>query len=137
MDGDIGTMLQAVLSDPAQMAKLTEAAQGLFGGAPQETAPDKEPVRQDAPAFSGDETRILSALGKTLGGNAGSGRSTALLMAMRPYMKPEKKEKLDRAMKLSHSSPAQKKRRLSPSSAVGGTEASLQRENVMSFSSNA
>lgn len=97
MDGDLGSMLQSVLSDPAQMAKLTEMAQGLMGGSPTPTQQQDTP---EAKPFSDAEAGLLSALGKTLGADAGSSRSTALLMAMRPYMKAEKQEKLDRAVKL-------------------------------------
>lgn len=93
MDGDLGALMQSVLSDPAQMAKITELAQGLMGS-------DKpsEPAPAQSPAFSDGESKLLSALGASLGG--GSSRSTALLKAMRPYMRAEKQEKLDRALKL-------------------------------------
>lgn len=100
MDDDLGSMLQSVLSDPAQMAKISEMAQGLMGGAPQTQTQEPPSAPQEQP-FSGTEAKLLSALGRSLGGNGGASRSTALLMAMRPYMKPEKQEKLDRAMKLS------------------------------------
>ena len=92
MDSDIGSLIQSVLSDPEQMAKLTDMAQGLLGGA----APEPEQKKAEMPD---SDAKLLAALGKSLGGS--SSRSTALLMAMRPYMKPEKQEKLDRAMKLS------------------------------------
>lgn len=99
MDGDLGTMLQSVLSDPAQMERLTAMAQGLMGGAAE---PAAEPKPGNAP-FSDGEARLLTALGRSLGGGGQSGsRSTALLTAMRPYMKPEKQEKLDRAMRLTN-----------------------------------
>ena len=43
----------------------------------------------------------MSKLGRAFAGEGlGKSRSTALLMAMRPYMKPEKQEKLDRAMQI-------------------------------------
>lgn len=105
MDGDIGAMLQSVLSDPEQMAKLTQMAQGLMG-AQQEQQTQAEPTAVP-PAVSGGgmpfsigETQLLSALGRAFASGGGKSRSTALLTAMRPYMKPEKQEKLDRAMRL-------------------------------------
>lgn len=91
-------MLQSVLSDPAQMEKLTAMAQGLMGGAAEAEA---KPAPSGAP-FSDGEAKLLSALGRSLGGGQPSSRSTALLTAMRPYMKPEKQEKLDRAMRLTN-----------------------------------
>ena len=105
MENDLNAMLQSVLSDPAQMAKLTRAAQALMGGAesPAPPPPAEDASASAAPAAPGlgaQDMDILSALGGALGGRKEASRSTALLMAMRPYMKPEKREKLDRAMKL-------------------------------------
>lgn len=103
MDGDIGAMLQSVLSDPEQMARLTQMAQGLMGGgAPaQEPSPSVAGPPSAAPATDAQrDARLLSSLGRLFSQNTGQSRSTALLTAMRPYMRPEKQEKLDRAMKL-------------------------------------
>ena len=95
MDADLGSLLNSVLSDPEQMAKISEMAQGLMGGASQSA---EAPA---APSAPGGDAKVLSELGALFGGKTETSRSTALLMAMRPYMKPEKQEKLDRAMKLS------------------------------------
>lgn len=113
MDGDIGAMLQSVLSDPEQMAKITQMAQSLMKGQEAPTglpAPETANTASEAPAaaqqaggtpvFSEGEAKLFSALGKAFASSGGKSRSTALLVAMRPYMKPEKQEKLDRAMKL-------------------------------------
>ncbi len=110
MDGDIGTLIQSVLSDPEQMAKITQMAQGLMGAQSGEGLPPGENEASAAapetggaaPAFSQGETKLFSALGKAFASGSGGkkSRSTELLMAMRPYMKPEKQEKLDRAMKI-------------------------------------
>lgn len=98
MDGDLGSFLQSVLSDPEQMEKITQMAQGLMG---QAAAPAAEPAASEAArtAPAGD-AQLLSLLTKTMAAGAGKSRSTALLTAMRPYMRPEKQEKLDRAMKI-------------------------------------
>ena len=107
MDGDLGQMLQSVLSDPEQMARITQMAQGLMGQgqATAETAPAGPPAPPAPSAaggtgFSQPDAGVLSALVRSFAPNAGKSRSTALLMAMRPYMKPEKQEKLDRAMRI-------------------------------------
>lgn len=107
MDGELGARLESILSDPAQMEKITQLAMGLMGS---ETAPASGEVSQTpptpAPTGAGDilgslgDTRLLSALGKAFSGGGEKNRSTALLVAMRPYMRPEKQEKLDRAMKI-------------------------------------
>ena len=108
MDGDLGTALQSILSDPGQMEKLTQMAQGLMGQLGQSApAGDAQIPQSDPPAASvldslalPSDTRLISALGKAFAGGGGKSRSTALLVAMRPYMRPEKQEKLDRAMKI-------------------------------------
>lgn len=98
MDGDLGAALESVLSDPAQMEKLTKMAQELFGQAGEKSDEQARTEGQAQP--TGVDTKLLGALGKAFSGKAQQSRSTALLMAMRPYMKPEKQEKLDRAMKI-------------------------------------
>ena len=105
MDGDLGSLLSSVMSDPEQMAKLTAAAQSLLGGmdagAPAAEAPS---VAEVPPAPTpGLDGGLAAALGRALGSLQGKGtssRSAALLGAMRPYMRPEKQEKLDRALQI-------------------------------------
>ena len=104
MDGELGAALQNILSDPEQMEKLSQMAKEMFGQAGEHTpeTAEREPeteVKSSAPP-PGADTRLLSALGRAFSKNEEKSRSTALLMAMRPYMKPEKQEKLDRAMQI-------------------------------------
>lgn len=108
MDGDIGAMLQSVLSDPEQMAQITRLAQGLMSAQGEEGLPsppgssegEPPPPAAGMPDFSQGEMKLFSTLGKAFAAGKGNSRSTGLLMAMRPYMKAEKQEKLDRAMKI-------------------------------------
>ena len=98
MENDLSAALESVLSDPAQMEKLTEMAKGLLGQAGQ--APAQTPAAETAAPPTAADSRLLAALGKAFAGGGERSRSTALLVAMRPYMKPEKQEKLDRAMQI-------------------------------------
>ena len=93
MDGDIGDLLQSVLQDPEQMSRIAAAAQSLMGGEPAASAPN--PVSVPPP-----EAKLLSAITGMAGQKGEQSRSAALLNAMRPYMRPEKQEKLDRAMQI-------------------------------------
>lgn len=102
MDGDIGQMLQSVLGDPEQIRKITAMAQSLMSS---ETEPGTssipEPVTSPGKTLgSGSEAKLLSALSGMMGQKGEQSRSAALLSAMRPYMRPEKQEKLDRAMQI-------------------------------------
>ena len=101
MDGDLAARLEAVLSDPGQMEKLAKMAGELLGGKDAaarsgEGRPDAVPAPPVSPAL---DQKVLSALSRNFGGGE-KNRSTALLLALRPYMKPEKQEKLDRAMQI-------------------------------------
>lgn len=99
MDGDLGTMLESILSNPAQMEKIAHMAQSLMGEPQAEKAlPDNDPNRQPTPPEPAGN--VFSMLGKVFGGSKPKSRSTQLLLAMRPYMRPEKQEKLDRAIKI-------------------------------------
>ena len=105
MDGDLSAKLEQVLSDPRQMEKIAELAKGLIGQPPasQETGvPAGVPAEGERPAEpAGADARFLSAIGRAFAaGNPDKSRSTSLLLAMRPYMKPEKQEKLDRALQI-------------------------------------
>ena len=107
MDGELGAKLEAILSDPQQMEKITQMAMGLMGStatasdsAGAALSADTPPAPSASVLDSLGDTRLLSALGKAFSGGTDKNRSTALLVAMRPYMRPEKQEKLDRAMKI-------------------------------------
>ena len=104
MDSDLGAMLESVLSDPAQMEKIAHMAQNLMGGSLPSGEDDGENKSAAGQGVTSQRKEnggnILSLLGKTFGGNHTKSRSTQLLMAMRPYMRPEKQEKLDRAIKI-------------------------------------
>ena len=111
--------LNALLSDPGKMAQIMQMAQSISGGEdtssgnPSSAAspPPQQAVSQ-APPPSG--TDLLSSLGSSLdpkllmrllpliqelGGQRDS-NARALLYALRPYLKPERQEKVERALQL-------------------------------------
>ena len=108
MEGDLSVMLQSVLSDPAQMEQLSAMAKSLVGdGAAPPPPPEPKPENHSMPPAGTErpipDSKLLSVLTGLLGrgmGDRKQTRSGALLSAMRPYMKPEKQEKLDRAMQI-------------------------------------
>lgn len=121
--------LNALLSNPEQMAQVMQMAQSLSAGmeasedshkeerdsAPSARQPQDGPRHSSsAPALSGD---ALSSLGGLLGGmdpkllsrllplvkEMGSSRDSeaaALLHALRPFLKPERQEQVERALQL-------------------------------------
>ena len=81
--------LHAILSDPAEMERISRLAAELMGGGP--GAPQASEERQ--------AHALLRRLSGLLGG-AGSGDKTALLNALSPYLRPERREKLRRSLQL-------------------------------------
>ena len=96
MDG-FSEKLKTVLSDPESMAKITEIARGFA----EKKTTEKEETAQEAAALPAPDPMgellhspaIAEAL--RLLGN-GSRERVALLQAMRPFVKEEKKAKLDK-----------------------------------------
>lgn len=84
--------LNSILNDPAQMDRITAMAKSLMGSGESEPQPSKT-----AGLLEGlDVGRLMS----TLGGGGSPDNKRALLEAMKPYLSPHRREKLDRAMKL-------------------------------------
>lgn len=84
---DLTSKLSELLSDPAAAEKLKQAADSLLGG---QAASDGGTGGADAAAIA----RLLSAL------NAPDDERAALLTALRPHLSPERRERVDRAVKL-------------------------------------
>ena len=81
--------LHAILSDPAEMERITRLASELMGGGAGGAQPKAE-------APDGALPRRLAAL---LGG-AGGGDKTALVNALAPYLQPERRARLQKALRL-------------------------------------
>ena len=119
---DFEEKLNAILSDPEAMAQIMQLAQtigGTDGAAPAVPPPQsggsppgaaaspQEERKPDVPnlsdLLSGDfRPELLSSLLPLLQqmGNTSSD-ARALLLALRPYLKPERQEKVERALQLS------------------------------------
>lgn len=91
--------INALLSDPAQMAQVMQLAQQLSGSMghtappPPPSSPPAEPGGLDMASVA----RFLPLLQELTGSNS---QVTQLLYALRPFLKPEKQEKIQRAAKL-------------------------------------
>ena len=113
--------LQAILGDPQAMGQITALAQALAGGqggdggtaAPEpETPPssDRAEGTPDLSALLGDggenplaglDPRLLRAGLRLLAEySAGDDQKAALLAALRPFVRPERYARLDRAVRL-------------------------------------
>ena len=99
--------LNSILSNPDAMAQIMQLAQSLSGGSegggtagasppPQPGGPSAGPGPQQTPPPSGGDP--LSALAGGLDPQDSNARQ--LLYALRPYLKPERQEKVERALQL-------------------------------------
>ena len=102
--------LNALLSDPNSMAQVMQLAQqlsGTFGGdtqsasAPPPPPPPPTTSASDTSLFGGLDPKIIGRFMPLLQeyGRTNS-NTTQLLSALRPFMKPEKQDKIERAAKL-------------------------------------
>ena len=104
--------LNSILSNPDAMSQIMQLAQSLSGG--QEQAPLPPPPPQPAPRSSAPAQDILSSLTggldpklltrllpviQELGGQQDS-NARALLYALRPYLRADRQEKVERALQL-------------------------------------
>ena len=109
--------LNSLLSNPDAMSQIMQLAQSLSGETASAAPPPAQPApppAQPAPPSGTSPSGLLSAL--TGGGDPsllmkllpliqelGSGQDSparALLYALRPYLKPERQEKVERALQL-------------------------------------
>ena len=111
--------LNSILSNPDAMSQIMQLAQSLSGSGPEPSSPPPQPApppQQPAPPFSGGGdlfsslsslaggmdpkllTRLLPLV-QELGGQRDS-NARALLYALRPYLKEEKQNKVERALQL-------------------------------------
>lgn len=87
MADDLSEKIRAVLSDPASMAKISAIASSLgVSGSASEAPQEQEIPKEAAPAFAPSNLLLPSR---------GSDRNTALLCAIKPFLREEKRDKLD------------------------------------------
>ena len=88
---DLESAISGILSDPEAMAGILSMAKSLGLGSqePSEAPPGETP---DGSGLSDTVAGLLSAAGHL------NGKQTALLQALRPFLKESRRHKLDRAM---------------------------------------
>ena len=101
---DMDSKLNAMLNDPAAMARIIQMAQQLSGGATQADPPPPPPQQNSAPSPPPEGgfdpmllARFLPILQELRQSNS---QTTQLLYALRPFLKEEKQSKVERAAKL-------------------------------------
>lgn len=104
---DMDSKLNAMLNDPAAMARIIQMAQQLSGGAaqsaPPQSPPPPPPQSGPPPSDSGFDPMALARFLPLLQDlRQSNSQTTQLLYALRPFLKEEKQPKVERAAKLAH-----------------------------------
>lgn len=89
--------LQRVLSDPQEMEKISRIAAQLMGGGQEETAEDGGAPDKTG---TGAAEMLKGLLSAPPGAGGADGRKTALLNALAPYLREDRRKKLQKAMRL-------------------------------------
>ena len=84
---ELEDMIGKILGDPEQMERLGSMASKLFGG-------------EDEPADSAPDISALGSIGKLMSG-MGSGGKEGLVSALGPYLKPDRRRRLEKAAGIS------------------------------------
>ncbi len=100
---DMFGKMQELLSDPESMKQLSELAQMLRT----ETDGASVPPAEEAPCENTDtggglpfDPMLLMKLGELWQSSQKQDENTALLLALRPHLRSERREKVDRAVRL-------------------------------------
>lgn len=103
---DMDSKLNAMLNDPAAMARIIQMAQQLSGGAQPNTPPQNPPPpppQSGPPPGDGFDPMLLAKFLPLLQDlRQSNSQTTQLLYALRPFLKEEKQSKVERAVKLAH-----------------------------------
>ena len=103
---DFSEMLNGILSNPQAMQQMMALAQSLGlqgqGGQPQQSAPTPPPPPPQLPQQPSqpDPMQLLQGflqMSKQMGGDE---RQLALFQALKPFVRPDRAEKLDRAIQI-------------------------------------
>ena len=103
---DMDSKLNAMLNDPAAMARIIQMAQQLSGGAqpntPPQSPPPPPPPSGPPPGDGFDPMMLAKFLPLLQDLRQSNSQTTQLLYALRPFLKEEKQPKVERAAKLAH-----------------------------------
>ena len=100
---DFDDKLNSILGNPDSMAQIMQLAQSLSGSSQTaQSTPPPQPKPEPPPSFDGFDPQLLQRflpLMKEMQSDGGSD-AAQLLLALRPYLKAEKQEKVGRAIQI-------------------------------------
>lgn len=97
---DLNELLAQVMSNPQAMEQINALAQSLgLQGSPEPSSP---PPPSSAPMPDGmpDATQLVGTLFQMSRSMGGDDRQVALIQALKPFVRPERAQKLERAIQI-------------------------------------
>jgi len=102
--GEWEEKLNSILGNQEVMEQILSLANSLTGEALPETNNPHEEEKETVPAFSltsqPDADLLRRGIALLRGSSSETGRSTELLLALKPFLKEDKQKKLDRALQM-------------------------------------
>ena len=102
--GEWEEKLNSILGNQEVMEQILSLANSLTGEALPETNTPPEEEKETVPAFSltsqPDADLLRRGIALLRGSSSETGRSTELLLALKPFLKEDKQKKLDRALQM-------------------------------------
>lgn len=94
--------LQQILNDPNSMAQILSLAQSFGMQAPGDAPPEPQspPAQSTFSPSMPDAGFVQAIMGLMQQAQHTDGKQEALLCALKPFLKPERREKIDQAMQL-------------------------------------
>lgn len=94
--------LQQILNDPNSMAQILSLAQSFGMQAPGDAPPEPQspPAQPPISSVMPDAGFVQAIMGLMQQAQHTDGKQEALLCALKPFLKPERREKIDQAMQL-------------------------------------
>ena len=99
--GEFEDMLSSILSSPDEMEKIMGLAKELSKSSESPKAPEPEKKTEAIPGLGDISPGMLGAIRKIMGElKHGDDNKAALIASMKPYLKPQRRETLDKAVKI-------------------------------------
>ena len=94
--------LNSILSSPEDMQKILGLARSLSGGDSNDDPPKNRKQEDDSSSFFGDfDPKIMGLVMKLMGEySSDKNDKSALLSALKPYLRKERRESIDKAAKI-------------------------------------
>ncbi len=100
---DFEEKLNSILGNPAEMEKIMNLAKSLSGDSKPSSSPtgDPEPFSAPLPGLDGLDPNMLRLMTRLMGefSHRDDGKSQ-LIRALKPYVRPERREALDKAVEI-------------------------------------